>query len=66
MMSAIKKAFDLMEDDFVELSTENEALKNNIGSSVEKSLEESTAKRANLITSWMEEQMKEQEIFINK
>ena len=31
MMSAIKKTFDLMGDDIVELSTANETLKNQIG-----------------------------------
>ena len=31
MMPAIEKAFDLMDDDIVELSTENETLKNQIG-----------------------------------
>ena len=32
LMPAIKKAFDLMVDDIVDLSTENDALKNKIGS----------------------------------
>ena len=32
MMPATKKAFNLMGDDIVELSTENDALKNKIGS----------------------------------
>ena len=31
MMPAIRKAFDLMGDDIVELSTETDALKNKIG-----------------------------------
>ena len=31
MMPAIKKAFDLLGDDIVDLSTENETLKNQIG-----------------------------------
>ena len=35
-MLEIKKAFDLMGDDIVALSTENESLKNKIGSYVEK------------------------------
>ena len=39
MMPAIKKAFDLLVDDIVELSTENEALKIKIGSYIEKCLE---------------------------
>ena len=43
-MPAIKKAFDLMGDDIVEISTENETLKNRIGSCDEKRLEESKAK----------------------
>ena len=40
MMPAIRKAFDLLDDDMVELSTENDALKNRIGSYDEKWLEE--------------------------
>ena len=36
MMLAIKKAFDLMGDDMVELSTEHESLKNKKSSYVEK------------------------------
>ena len=41
MMPAIKKAFNLMGDASVELHTENEILKNNLGSYDEKWLEES-------------------------
>ena len=41
LMPVIKKAFNLMGDDTVELSTENDALKNKIGSYDEKWLEES-------------------------
>ena len=41
MMPAIKKAFNLLGDDIVELSTKNDALKNEIGSYDEKWLEES-------------------------
>ena len=44
MIFAIKKAFDLMGDDMVELSTEDESLKNKKGSYVEKWLDESKAK----------------------
>ena len=44
MMTAIKKAFNLLGDDIVELSTENDALKNKIGSYDEKWLEESKLK----------------------
>ena len=40
MMPAIKKTFNLLGDDLVELSTENDALKNIIGSYDEKWLEE--------------------------
>ena len=40
MMPAIEKVSDLMGDDMVELSTENETLENKIGSSDEKRLEE--------------------------
>ena len=42
-MSAIKKAFDLMGDDIVELSTRNEFLKNKKGSYDKNCLEESKA-----------------------
>ena len=66
MMPAIKKAFNLMGDDIVELHTENESLKNKIRSYDEKWLQESKArllqqiddeKRANLIMSRMKKQM---------
>ena len=66
MMPAIKKSFDLMRDDIVELSTENESLKNKIGSYDAKWLEESKGKllkqiddekRTNLIMSRMKKQM---------
>ena len=66
MMPAIKKAFNLLGDDIVDLSTENDALKNKIGDFDEKWLQESKAKllkdiddkkRADLITSRMKKQM---------
>ena len=66
MMPAIKKAFNLLGDDIVELSTENDALKDKVGSYDQKWLEESQAillqqiddeKRANLIMSRMKKQM---------
>ena len=66
IMPAIKKAFNLLGDDIVELSAKNDALKNKIGSYDEKWLEESKAKllkqiddkkRANLIMSRMKKQM---------
>ena len=69
MMPAIKKAFILLGDDIVELSTENDALKNKIGDYDEKWLEESKnkmlkeiddEKRANLIMSRMKKQMNKQ------
>ena len=44
MMPAIKEAFDTKGDDIVELSAENESLKNKKGSYYEKWLEESKAK----------------------
>ena len=44
MMPAIKKLFNLMGDDIVELHTENESLKNKIGSYDEKWLKESKEK----------------------
>ena len=66
MMPAIKKAFNLMGDDLIELSTENDALKNKIGSYDERWLEESKTKllketddekRAKIIMSRMKKQM---------
>ena len=69
LMPVIKKAFDLMGDDIVDLSTENDALKSKIGDYNEKWLEESKAKllkeiddekRANLIMSRMKKQMNKQ------
>ena len=69
MMPAIKKAFNLLGDDIVELSVENESLKNQIGQYDEKWLQESKAKllkeiddekRANLIMSRMKKQMNKQ------
>ena len=69
MMPAIKEAFNLMGNDMVELSTENDTLKNQIGIYDEKWLEECKAKllkdiddekRANLIMSRMKKQMNKQ------
>ena len=69
MMPAIKKAFNLLGDDIVELSTENDALKNKIGSYDEKWFKESKGKllkqiddekRANLNMSRMKKQMEKQ------
>ena len=69
MMPAIKKAFKLLGDDIVELSTENDALKNKIRSYDERWLEESKLKllkeiddekRANIIMSRMKKQMNKQ------
>ena len=66
MMPAIKKAFNLLGDDIVELSVENESLKSQIGDYDEKWLQESESKllkdidvekRANLIMSRMKKQM---------
>ena len=66
MIPAIKKAFNLLGDDIVDLSAENETLKNKIGDYDEKWLEESKAKllkdiddekRANLIMTRMKKQM---------
>ena len=66
MMPATKKAFNFSGDDIVELSTENDALKNKLGSYDEKWLEESKAKllkqnddekRVSLIISRMKKQM---------
>ena len=66
MMHATKKAFDLLGDDVVELSTEKDALKSKIGDFDQKWIEESKEKllkqiddeqRANLIMSRMKRQM---------
>ena len=66
MMPAIKKAFNVLGDDIIELSTENDVLKNQIGEFDQKWLEESKAKllkdidddkRANLIMTRMKKQM---------
>ena len=45
LMPAIKKTFNLMGVDIVELSTKNEALRSKIGSHVENWLEESKNKK---------------------
>ena len=66
MMPAIKEAFTSMGNDIVDLSTENDALKEKIGEYDEKLLQESKEKllkdiddekRANLIMSRMKKQM---------
>ena len=66
MMPAIKEAFTLLGNDIVDLSTENDALKEKIGDYDEKWLQESKEKllkdiddekRANLIMSRMKKQM---------
>ena len=66
MMPAIKKAFNVLGDDIIELSVENDAFKNQIREYDQKWLEESKAKllkdindekRANLIMSRMKKQM---------
>ena len=66
MMPAIKKAFNLLGDDIIELSTDNDVLKNQIGEYDQKWLEESKRKllkdfndekRANLFMSRMKKQM---------
>ena len=68
MVPAIEKTFELLGNDIVELSTDNESLKK-IGSYDEKLLEESKAKlleqiddekKANLFMSRMEKVMKKQ------
>ena len=66
MMPAIKKAFNVLGDDIIELSTENDVLKNQIGDYNQKWLDESKAKllknindekRANIIMARMKKQM---------
>ena len=70
MMPAIKKAFNLMSDDIVELHTENDALRNKIGLFDEKWLEKTKTKplkqidhekRANLIMSRMKKKQMEKQ-----
>ena len=74
MMPAIKKAFNMMGDDIVELSTENDALKNKIGSCDERWLEESKLKllkeiddekRGNLIMSRMKKQINKRNLIFD-
>ena len=69
MMPAIKEASTLMGNDIVDLSTENDALKEKIGDYDEKWLQESKEKllkdiddekRANLIMSRLKKQMNKQ------
>ena len=69
MMPAIKKAFNLLGDDMVELSAENDTFKNKIGSYDQQWLEESKAnffkqigneKRAILVMSRMKKQTEKQ------
>ena len=69
MMPTMKKAFDLMGDDIVEISTENDALKSKMWSYDEEWLEESEdkllkqiddEKRANVIMSRMKKQLNKQ------
>ena len=71
MMPAVRKAFDLMGDDIVELSTENDVLKNQIGEYDQKLVEESKSKllkqladekRAILIMSGIKNQKNKQKI----
>ena len=66
MMPAIKKAFNVLGDDIIELSTENDVLKNQIDEYDEKWLQESKAKllkdiddkkRADLLMFRMKKQM---------
>ena len=69
MMPAIKKALNILSDDIIELSTENDVLKNQIGEYDQKWLDESKAKllkdindekRANIIMTRMKKQMNKQ------
>ena len=69
MMPAIEESFNLLGDDIVELSNENDALKNKTAFYDEKWLEETKTrllkqiedeKRANLIMSRMKRQMEKQ------
>ena len=69
MMPAIKKAFNVLGDDIIELSTKNDVLKNQIGEYDQKWLEESKVKlstdiddekRASIIMARMKKQMNKQ------
>ena len=69
MMPAIKKAFNILGDDIIELSTKNDVLKNQIGDYNQKWSDESKAKllkdindekRANIIMSRIKKQMNKQ------
>ena len=68
LMPVVKKAFNFLVVDMLELSTDNDAIKNKRGSYDEKWLGESNAKllkqidekRANLIMSRLQKKMKEQ------
>ena len=69
MMPAIKKAFNVLGDDIIELSTENDVLKNQIGEYDQKWVQEEREKllkdiddekRADLIMSRMKRQMEKQ------
>ena len=73
MMPAIKKAFNVLGDDIIELSTENDVLGNQIGKYDQKWLEESKTKllkdiddekRANLIMYRMRKQMNKNKYFV--
>ena len=66
MMPAIKKVFNVLGDDIIELSTENDVLKNQIGDYNQKWLDETKAKllkdindekRANIIMARMKKHM---------
>ena len=66
LMPSIKKTFDLLGDDIIDLITKNDALTNKIGSYDERRLDKSEAKllkqiddekRANLIMSRMKKQI---------
>ena len=68
-MPVIKEAFNLLGDDIVELSVENECLQNQVGDYDEESLQESKAKllkdindekRTDLIMSRMRKQINKQ------
>ena len=69
VMPVIKKTFNLMGDNIVELSVENESLKNHVGDFDEKWLQDSkikllkeidVGKRANLIMSRLKKEMNKQ------
>ena len=60
MMPAIKKTFNVLGDDIIELSTKNDVLKNQKGEYDQKWLDINDEKRTNIIMARMKKQMNKQ------